>query len=635
MTSSHIPATSDQDRTARRRAQKKPDAASRAHEARVSTAHLQASVADVRNATPATLLRLQRTYGNQAVQALIQRKLTVGAAHDRYEQEADRVARQVMRAPEAGQPAPPTADTPAEVQAKPASAAGGFEVDQDFERRLSAASGSGRPIPDGTRDFMETRMGADFSGVRLHTGSEAARLNREVSAQAFTHGRDIYLGQGHTDVESSAGKQLLAHELTHTVQQGAVSAQRRTIQRKLTLDGAPVLSNISDTQLAAIRAGLTVTIPPAFQFEQKVVAAMIDHGTAFNLSTAQVVQVITDVYALYTGAQAGPVAPQSVAAQVHDRLLATEMAPAAMAQKLNTSTAGIDDRNALAFNQFMTANPQFGPTLKTQKLAFKFGSREAKGLGGMYARQQGEGGTVHLEGKVGAETPDVFMRTLVHEIGHGTFQQLLLKDQLSAKTSKGKLGDLRARHQQILASLDALSAADAAPVGGRRAVNLTGGMAQMAPLLSEKDTIERELKTELAKFTDDGKVFYDAWEILRQNNGQHLLGVDLGSVATAASRKTYQADTFEEFCAESFMHLAVEGTQLQQHIAAIDADPGIAPAIKQAWHQIEQILEKYKYIILQVKWQGHLAPHTHGTPGAKVRLGGVRQQPNPAPQGTH
>ena len=66
---------------------------------------------------------------------------------------------------------------------------------------------------------MEERFGIDFSGVRLHAGSESAQLNREISAQAFTRGHDIYLGVGKENIEASGGKQLLAHELTHVIQQ--------------------------------------------------------------------------------------------------------------------------------------------------------------------------------------------------------------------------------------------------------------------------------------------------------------------------------------------------------------------------------------------------------------------------------
>jgi len=79
--------------------------------------------------------------------------------------------------------------------------------------------GAGSPLPDETRAYMEPRLGADFSGVRVHTGSEAAQLNRQISAQAFTHGQDIYLNEDKYDPGTDAGKRLLAHELTHVVRQ--------------------------------------------------------------------------------------------------------------------------------------------------------------------------------------------------------------------------------------------------------------------------------------------------------------------------------------------------------------------------------------------------------------------------------
>lgn len=105
------------------------------------------------------------------------------------------------------------------VQRAPSDPLGSFEPADGFEAKLSTSDGS--PLPASTRAFMEPRFGADFSGVRLHTGGEAAQLNRAVSAQAFTHGHNIYLGEGVNNLELSAGKQLLAHELTHTIQQGA------------------------------------------------------------------------------------------------------------------------------------------------------------------------------------------------------------------------------------------------------------------------------------------------------------------------------------------------------------------------------------------------------------------------------
>ena len=66
---------------------------------------------------------------------------------------------------------------------------------------------------------MSAKFGVDFSGVRIHDDSEAVGLAKELQAQAFTHGRDIYFNEGKFDPESGAGKNLLAHELTHVVQQ--------------------------------------------------------------------------------------------------------------------------------------------------------------------------------------------------------------------------------------------------------------------------------------------------------------------------------------------------------------------------------------------------------------------------------
>lgn len=90
----------------------------------------------------------------------------------------------------------------------------------DLESRLSAAKGSGSPLPKDTRSSMESAFGADFSGVRVHKDSSSMQMNQELGAQAFTHGSDIYFNKGNYDTQSSGGQRLLAHELTHVVQQG-------------------------------------------------------------------------------------------------------------------------------------------------------------------------------------------------------------------------------------------------------------------------------------------------------------------------------------------------------------------------------------------------------------------------------
>jgi hypothetical protein len=87
--------------------------------------------------------------------------------------------------------------------------------------KIESTAGKGHVLPKNTLHEMNASFGADFSNVRIHKDSEAAAMNKELNAQAFTHGNDIYFNEGKFDANSSQGKLLLAHELTHVVQQSA------------------------------------------------------------------------------------------------------------------------------------------------------------------------------------------------------------------------------------------------------------------------------------------------------------------------------------------------------------------------------------------------------------------------------
>ncbi|MGB8648010.1 MAG: DUF4157 domain-containing protein [Anaerolineae bacterium] len=188
---------------------------------------------------PEHLLTLQRTLGNRQVARLIQRKLVVGAAHDPYEQEADRVAQQVVSRQSGTEIAgvgslSPVVSGLSAAQTSRTTDEESFEAEGSFENHVNTSRGSGSPLPGETRKFFESRMGADFGGVRVHADGQSAQLNREVSAQAFTQGQDIYLGEGKGDLESTEGKKLLAHELTHVVQQTGGEGSHKPVQRQLT-----------------------------------------------------------------------------------------------------------------------------------------------------------------------------------------------------------------------------------------------------------------------------------------------------------------------------------------------------------------------------------------------------------------
>jgi uncharacterized protein DUF4157/L,D-transpeptidase-like protein len=263
--------------------------------------------------------------GNQAFHSLlltraIRAKLTVNQPGDAYEQEADRVADQVMRMSDpAATGSPPggshgdlvqlkcahceealqrriepnedpdeeSADAP--VYDDPAPNEGGPEGEEDeggselaeesggemvqeereeggvqlkalasptpqpnqaFASHLTSRRGGGRPLETGVRLFMESRFGADFSAVRVHSDSGATQMTRQVRAAAFTHGRDVYFGSGQYSPDTNTGRRLLAHELTHVLQQNggpATGAVQRTpvsvstgatpaIQRRMEVD---------------------------------------------------------------------------------------------------------------------------------------------------------------------------------------------------------------------------------------------------------------------------------------------------------------------------------------------------------------------------------------------------------------
>lgn len=187
----------------------------------------------------------------------IQAKLTIGQPNDRYEQEADRVADKMVNQSPVTQPnvqkkcaACTGEEQPKlqrveeeEVRAKPISVIqkqeeelqtkatnGTSTASSDVTNQISVSKGNGSPLPPSVKDSMESGIGADFSRVRIHTDSRAHDLSARLNAQAFTVGSDVYFNKGKYSPESHSGKHLLAHELTHTVQQGA--SVQRMIQKQ-------------------------------------------------------------------------------------------------------------------------------------------------------------------------------------------------------------------------------------------------------------------------------------------------------------------------------------------------------------------------------------------------------------------
>lgn len=110
---------------------------------------------------------------------------------------------------------------------------GGGEASEDLESSIQSARGGGQSLDPNVQTKMDQAMGADFSDVKIHTDSQSDRLNRSIQAKAFTTGRDIFFKQGEYNPSSNGGQELLAHELTHVVQQN-----NGVLQKRVELNGA-------------------------------------------------------------------------------------------------------------------------------------------------------------------------------------------------------------------------------------------------------------------------------------------------------------------------------------------------------------------------------------------------------------
>jgi Domain of unknown function (DUF4157) len=173
---------------------------------------------------------------------LIQPKLSVGAADDPFEHEADAIADRVMRMPDSSFIQRKCASCEHEEEQihrkitpfiqKQGNGLEGGTASESVTNQINSSRGEGNRMSENTLSFMESRFNTDFSGVKIHTDTNAVQMSRELNAQAFTVGSDIYFNEGKYSPESASGKHLLAHELTHTVQQGG--GIERKIQRRET-----------------------------------------------------------------------------------------------------------------------------------------------------------------------------------------------------------------------------------------------------------------------------------------------------------------------------------------------------------------------------------------------------------------
>ncbi len=242
--------------------------------------------------------------------AFFQARLSIGQPGDKYEQEADQMAdavanpsRQPLAVKEVAQgvqkaslirrmaesgstearaaaeekPLQRQAEEEEEqMQRKPTGPLAAPMAGPQLSRRIKASSGRGKPMDKSIRAEMEQSFGRNFSDVSIHTGQEAEELSKALGAQAFTHGNDIYFNAGKYLPESNAGKHLLAHELTHVVQQKGGKKIQRKKGSKASLTAARFKNNA--ILEAALQGSLLIRKGAEGEHVTILQKALIDEG---------------------------------------------------------------------------------------------------------------------------------------------------------------------------------------------------------------------------------------------------------------------------------------------------------------------------------------------------------------------
>ncbi len=226
---------------------------------------------------------------------VVQKKLSIGASDDKYEVEADRMADKVMGMSdtpvktskqtgalvqrkcsackkEEGIQKKPLAESVTPMIQKSSQGSSTGEASSALTQQIGSSKGNGNTMDTDTKNFMESRFGTDFSQVAIHTDSQAVKMSRELNAQAFTVGNDIYFNEGMYSPNTTSGKHLLAHELTHTLQQKSIDS---SIQRRLVvhpthhpgLNSSDPASGLTQTQRFSMMHNLIQGLCPDFEVD--------------------------------------------------------------------------------------------------------------------------------------------------------------------------------------------------------------------------------------------------------------------------------------------------------------------------------------------------------------------------------
>lgn len=381
----------------------------------------------------------------------------------------------------------------------------------------------------------------------------------------------------HTPIDAAQGQQSGHGQNPHSpIQQDPQPTI--AVQRTLDVNGVPVTAP----------GNVQVPIDVGAEVFRSAISKLIGSSTNFSLTTGQ----LTQLAALL--AERPPTSMSVQALNAYASIVAGDNV--AVSGKLQWI---LRPENLRILGKFFQEHPGLAA-----RVGIDFTSISAVDQdygGGVYNRRGNK--RVEIGSSVAGESNALyFLRTVIHETGHATFQQMLVRAELSTETVNGTIMVKLAEYEEKVRSLEwQLKKGLSSAVGNYDWVS--DKEAELKAAQAERDRLSNNLRVDTVSLTEDGTAFYEAWKILRREEGRYMLGLALSdegsqSAKSPKGRQRYMAGSFNEFCAESFMYMALSKGALYRHYRRRRDDPNVPGDVKQALATAFRILEKYETRIL-------------------------------------
>jgi hypothetical protein len=225
--------------------------------------------------------QLQEICGNRRVQSIIQAKMKIGKSNDKFEQEADRIADEVMRMPERRVQWQLGEEAEQEQFIQRNEAADQIlRARYELETQGRSLTEGGRPLPKSVRSFFEPRLGYRFNRVRIYRNPMAAKFAKALNSRAFTLGTNVFFAKGQYSPDTARGRRLLAHELTHVVQQNKSHFRSRPV---IQCWGPGVHEELTENGVKQIFSDY-----PGFKMNREALSKLVSYSASMDFNPPEI-----------------------------------------------------------------------------------------------------------------------------------------------------------------------------------------------------------------------------------------------------------------------------------------------------------------------------------------------------------